>query len=105
MSEQDSQDDNAESQTSSRRGLILILGVAVIAVAGGAAVPLFSPIDFSNFSKTTVAADESGANEEVDYIDFPEITVNLNEARHARFLRIHFSLQVPASQKKKIEKD
>jgi flagellar protein FliL len=105
MSEQDSQDDNAESQTSSRRGLILILGVAVIAVAGGAAVPLFSPIDFSNFSKTTVAADETGANEEVDYIDFPEITVNLNEARHARFLRIHFSLQVPASQKKKIEKD
>lgn len=105
MSEQDSQDANAESPKSSRRGLILILGVSVIAVVGGAATPFITKFNFNYSPKTSVSAAESGANEEVDYIDFPEITVNLNEARHARFLRIHFSLQVPASQKYKIEQD
>lgn len=106
MSDQDSQDDNAENPKSGRRGLILILSVAVIAVAGGAAAPFLAKITNLDFTKkATVSPDVSGANEEVDYIDFPEITVNLNEARHARFLRIHFSLQVPASQKYKIEQD
>ena len=80
MSDQDSQDDNAENPKSGRRGLILILSVAVIAVAGGAAAPFLAKITNLDFTKkATVSPDVSGADEEVDYIDFPEITVNLNE--------------------------
>tara|TARA_B110000495_G_scaffold203115_1_gene225522 strand:- start:4391 stop:4906 length:516 start_codon:yes stop_codon:yes gene_type:complete len=107
MSDQDSQDDNSENPKSRRRGLILILCVAIIAVAGGFSMPfLAAQIQDLGFKKdSTVGSDDSGVNEEVDYISFPEITVNLNEARHARFLRINFSLQVPASQKYKIEQD
>ena len=46
---------------------------------------------------------EPELDEEVDFIPFDEVTVNLDEARFSRFLRINFSLQVAKSQRKEIE--
>lgn len=89
--------------------IILWLVVVVVSVGGGLATP-FAIAKF-NRSAAASASDkpeldmaEPDPEEEVEFIDFDEVTVNLDEARFSRYLRINFSLQVAKSQKAEIEK-
>ena len=85
--------------------LLIWLVVAVLAIGGGAATPIviaqLGSSDGQPDEPPVVA--EPDPDEEVDFIDFDEVTVNLDEARFSRYLRINFSLQVAKSQKADIE--
>jgi flagellar basal body-associated protein FliL len=85
--------------------LLVWLVVATLAVGGGIATPFV----ISTFASSEDAAVEEESmpepdpEEEVEFIDFDEVTVNLDEARFSRYLRINFSLQVAKSQRMEIE--
>lgn len=85
--------------------LLVWLVVSVFAIGGGVATP-FVIASLTSDDKTEEKAEmaEPDPEEEVDFIDFDEVTVNLDEARFSRYLRINFSLQVAKSQKEEIEK-
>ncbi len=106
MAEQENQDGENVQKSAGKGGLIVTLIVALAAIAGGISVPFV-------FEKITASADtpeevetlpEPEPEEEVDFIPFDEVTVNLDQARFSRFLRLNFSLQVAKSQKVEIEK-
>lgn len=83
--------------------LIMILVIAISAVCAGVSTPyvvaqLRAPVDVEDTSM-----DEPDLEEEVAFIPFGSVTVNLEEARFARFLRLDFQLQVAKSQKSDIE--
>ncbi|MEL7497681.1 MAG: flagellar basal body-associated FliL family protein [Planctomycetota bacterium] len=86
-------------------GFLVTLVIAACAIVCG----LTAPFVVAELAKpaaeetegTTMAEPE--VDEEVAYIAFDEVTVNLDEARFSRFLRLKFSLQVAKSQKAEIE--
>ena len=85
--------------------LLVWLVVAVVAIMGGAATPiLIAQLGSGEGQPEETLVAEPDPEEEVDFIDFDEVTVNLDEARFSRYLRINFSLQVGKSQKADIEK-
>ena len=108
MAEQESQEGSGDQKPAGKGGLIVTLIVAIAAIAGGISLP------FAMEHLTVASADagdgdeqqlpEPEPEEEIDFIPFDEVTVNLNEARFSRFLRLNFSLQVAKSQKADIEK-
>ena len=84
--------------------LLIWLVVAVIAIGSGVATPIvIAQMRSSDGAPEEKIAAEPDPEEEVEFIEFDEVTVNLDEARFSRYLRINFSLQVGKSQKADIE--
>ena len=84
--------------------MILTLVVSVCAIGAGLAMPLVvSQLAASATANEEVGLAEPDLEEEVEFIPFDEVTVNLDEARFSRFLSLTFSLQVAKSQRAEIE--
>jgi flagellar basal body-associated protein FliL len=103
MAEQESEEQ--EEKPKGKGGLIVMMLVSVCAIGAGISLPLV--VTQLSANSSPAEAEETMAepelDEEVDFIPFDEVTVNLDEARFSRFLRINFSLQVAKSQREEIE--
>ena len=98
------QEQEEEEKPKSGGGLILTLIVSVCAIGAGLAMPLVvSQLAASATANEEVGLAEPDLEEEVEFIPFDEVTVNLDEARFSRFLSLTFSLQVAKSQRAEIE--
>lgn len=99
-------DSNSEGDSKPKGGggflMTLIIGLCSI-VSGVSAPYVVAELTKPAAPTEAEVMDEPDLEEEVDFIQFDEVTVNLDEARFARFLRIKFSLQVAKSQKAEIE--
>lgn len=85
-------------------GMLIWIIVMVVSIAGGAAAPIvISGMGSGSDEKNNGKIAELEPEKEIEFIDFKEVTVNLNEARHSRYLRLNIALQVGKSQKSKVE--
>jgi len=102
---EESETTEGEAESPKKGGMLVWIVVMVISIVGGAATPIviagLSSKD-SEPDKTEVV--ELDPEEEFEFIEFDEITVNLDEARFSRYLRINFSLQVGKSQMIEVQK-
>ena len=99
--------DEFESPKSSGMMMKLLVWLVVItfAIGGGLATPfVVASLGSSDGKPDKAEMAEPDPEEEVEFIDFEEVTVNLDEARFSRYLRMNFSLQVAKSQREEIEK-
>ena len=99
--------DESESPKSSGMMMKLLIWMVVItfAIGGGLATPfVVASLGRSAGKPDKAQMAEPDPEEEVEFIDFEEVTVNLDEARFSRYLRMNFSLQVAKSQREEIEK-
>ena len=104
MSEESDELQNAQA-AKGKSGFLVWVVVMILSIGGGAATPIViaglgKNAGEPDFEKTV----ELDPEEEYEFIDFDEVTVNLDEARFSRYLRINFSLQVGKSQKAEVEK-
>ncbi len=98
MATEENGESDARQASGSKMNIVLWLVMVIVAVGGGVAAPIvIGQINAARPAQveTPVAPDP---DEEVVFIDFDEVTVNLDEARFSRYLRINFSLQVAKSQ-------
>ena len=100
------EDEPTEETKKSGGGKMLMLVVPLMAIGAGLALPVVVSQLSSSGSSTSeaqaMAAPEP--DEEVAFIPFDKVTVNLDEARFSRFLSLTFSLQVAKSQEAEITK-
>ncbi|MFV0445136.1 MAG: flagellar basal body-associated protein FliL [Planctomycetaceae bacterium] len=92
--------ENGERPVRSGTGLVVWLGVGLVSAAVGATVPLLLA---KNRGTTQEAASEIPNSEfssadKVMFVPFGDVTVNLNEGRMNRYLRIKLSVQIDRSQ-------
>ena len=106
MSENETDQVESSKKSGSMVKALIWLVVILVAIGGGVATPFV----IAQLATTSAAAPEQEeiaepeADEEAEFIEFGEVTVNLDEARFSRYLRINFSLQVAKSQKEEIKK-
>lgn len=104
MAAEENNESEAPQASGSKIGIVLWLVMVIVAVGGGVA----APIVIGQMSSAKPAEEETPVapdpDEEVVFIDFDEVTVNLDEARFSRYLRINFSLQVAKSQELDVTK-
>lgn len=105
MAEEEIEDGEGQPASGKKGGMIIWLAVIVLAVGGGIATPLVvAKLTPAEGDATEIEVpEEPDPEEEVEFIDFDEVTVNLDEARFSRYLRINFSLQVAKSKRMEIE--
>ena len=114
MSDEDKKESEEEAPKSSMvRDLAIGVISLVFGVGTGAVVPMFmSPAQEAEPGINEQVEKEDPkpepmdipeAEEEVAFIEFDELVVNLNDERYTRFLTCKFSLQVAESQKAAIE--
>jgi flagellar basal body-associated protein FliL len=105
MSEIETDEAENPKRSGSLGKVVLWLVVIVVAIGGGLATPFVvgELISASNSSKTPQQLPKPDPEEPSEFIEFGEVTVNLDEARFSRYLRLNFSLQVAKSQKLEIE--
>ena len=105
MAEEATAESTEATSSGSMTKVLVWLAVVVFAIGGGLATPFL-------IAQMTAEPDPSDQNtkqvepdpdEEVEFIEFDEITVNLDEARFSRFLRMKFAFQVPKSERVEIE--
>ncbi|HMO12952.1 MAG TPA: flagellar basal body-associated FliL family protein [Pirellulaceae bacterium] len=97
--------DAASGKKSKIGSLVLWLVVVVMSIGGGFATPLLIAQLGSGPSKSGPATPvKFNPNEEVEFIDFPEIVAVLGKSNFSRYLKMNLSLQVPRSQKSTVEK-
>lgn len=103
MAEQET--DEPQAKSGSMKNMMIWLVVVVFAISGGMATPLLVAQLTTEPSETKQETKNAAPDpdEEVDFIALNEITVNLDEARFSRFLRMKLSLQVPKAEKAEIE--
>jgi len=100
----EAEESESPATTGSKGKVLLWLVIVVFAISGGVATPiLIAQMSSTKDQPDPVPVVDPIVEEEVDFIDFDEVTVNLDEARFSRFLRLSFSLQVGKSQKADIE--
>ena len=98
MAAEETGESDAPQASGSKMNIVLWLLMIIVAIGGGVAAPiLIAQIQSSDPAEVEVPA-EPDPDEEVAFIEFDEVTVNLDEARFSRYLRINFSLQVAKSQ-------
>lgn len=98
MAEENNEPEQASTK-SSGPGIVMWLIMVIVAVGGGVAAPiLIGQMGGSTDAEEVETPAEPDPDEEVVFIEFDEVTVNLDEARFSRYLRINFSLQVAKSQ-------
>ena len=105
MSEKETDEAESPKSSGSLGKILLWLVVIVVAIGGGISTPfVIGQLDFTaSETKATEKLAEPDPDEEIEFIEFGEVTVNLDEARFSRYLRMNFSLQVAKSQKIEIE--
>lgn len=86
-------------------GMLIMIVVVLLAIGGGVMTPFVvakvtAPGDPN---KVVDKMDVPDPEEEIEFIPFDEVTVNLSENRFSRYLRMNFSLQVAKSQRVEIE--
>ncbi len=94
-----------EASGGKKGGMLIMIVVVMLAIGGGVMTPfvvakITTPADPSKVVKGMAEPDPE---EEVEFIPFDEVTVNLEENRFSRYLRMNFSLQVAKSQRVEIE--
>ena len=104
MAAEETSDSEVPKGSGSKNSLILWLVVVIVAVGSGAAVPMVIGQLGSASDKEPAKVAEPDPDEDVVFIEFDEVTVNLDEARFSRYLRINFSLQVAKSQQLNVSK-
>lgn len=86
-------------------GMLVMIIIILLAIGGGIMTPFV-------VAKIAMPAAKDGEDEkmkepdpeeEVEFIPFEEVTVNLDVERFSRYLRMNFSLQVAKSQRAEIE--
>lgn len=104
MAEQETEE-VVEEPKSGKGNLIVMIVVILLAIGGGVMTPFV--VEKLSAEPPPVEKTETipppDLEEEVEYIPFDEVTVNLDEARFSRYLKINFSLQVAKSQRAEIE--
>lgn len=89
-----------ESQSRKGPGMLVWAGIGVLAAGGGFAVPFFLPtgdLAKSADARHSIPGLVARIPEEVAFIPFGEVVVNLDDGRLSRYLRLSFSLQVEKS--------
>ena len=102
----DQETDAAESDAPSggKSNMLVWLVVITFSLVGGTATPfVVAQMKKPPSEEPVEKVEEPEPEKEVDFIPFDEVTVNLDEARFSRYLKINFSLQVSKSQKPEIE--
>jgi flagellar basal body-associated protein FliL len=87
--EQEQTTDEAPAKSGGMRGLIIYSMIAIIAAAGGFAVPMMFPQLVSG-----QPAEENAGPPKTVYVPFGETVVNLNEDKLNRYLSVKIDLQV-----------
>lgn len=88
-------------------GLAAWLVLGLVAAAGGFAVPYFlvaAPDEDSAQHRPSILTDGEGGNEDIAFVSFGEVTVNLDEGRLNRYLRVNITLQIDKSDEESITK-
>ncbi|MEL6108161.1 MAG: flagellar basal body-associated FliL family protein [Planctomycetota bacterium] len=91
---------------------LIIWGVVfVVGVGSGAVVPMMmmpapdgEAAEPLNYPETFTPMDIPEADENLAYISFDEVVVNLNDVRYSRYVTCEFSLQIAKSQEAAIQK-
>lgn len=104
MSEESDESDNAAA-SKSKSGLLIWVVVMIVSIGGGVATPiLIAGMGEKNGKPDDAKVAALEPETEYEFIEFDEVTVNLDEAQFSRYLRINFSLQVGKSQQDEVEK-
>jgi len=104
MAAEENAESDAPQASGSKMGIVLWLVMIIVAVGGGVAAPIVIGQMRSVERPEDEAVVPPDPDEEVVFIEFDEVTVNLDEARFSRYLRINFSLQVAESQQLEVTK-
>ena len=101
MSEKETDEAESPKRSGSMGKILLWLVVIVLAIGGGIATPfVIGQLNLAaGVSKSSEKLAEPDPEEEIAFIEFGEVTVNLDEARFSRYLRMNFTLQVAKSQR------
>ena len=103
MADEEKNEGKAEQKSGSLGKILIWLVVVSMSIVGGFATPLVvakltaPPVEKADGPKVP------DPDEEVDYIDFDEVVVNLGDSHFSRYLKMKFTLEVPKSQKMEIE--
>lgn len=98
----ESQEQEQPQKTKSGNSLIIWIILAVGSVSAGFAAPMVvSSLNASQSSES--AGSEEDSSEPPALIKFGEVTVNLNESKLNRYLRLNISLLVSQTKKSEIE--
>lgn len=99
------QDEQPPEKSGGMVKLLIWLVVAIVSIGGGFAAPIvIAQLDASAQDAPSRDTYVPDPEEELEYIDFDEVIVNLSEQQFSRFLKLNFSLEVPKSQRLDIEK-
>ena len=104
MATEENGEPDAPPASGSKTNIVLWLVTIIVAVGGGVAAPIVIGQMKPSDEPDTKQVDTPDPEEEVVFIEFDEVTVNLDEAGFSRYLRINFSLQVAKSQQFDVEK-
>lgn len=102
---EEAQEPEAGASGGKKGGMLVMIIIVLLAIGGGIMTPfVVAKITTPSEKKgTEEKMDEPDPQEEVEFIPFDEVTVNLEAERFARYLRLNFSLQVAKSQRAEIE--
>ena len=104
------QENTEEKKPAGKSGMIMMVVVGALAVGGGVATPLvLAQLNGADPGTKVAVTKTSGIaipepTEKTTFIDFDEVTVNLDESRFNRYLALSISLEVAEVQKLAIEK-
>lgn len=98
----ESQEQEQPEQAKGGNSLVIWILLAVVSIGGGFAAPIV--VSSLNASQSGDASDtEDDSSEPPALIEFGEVTVNLNESKLNRYLRLKISLLVSQAKKSEIE--
>ena len=101
MSDSDTDATEEKTKKGGMKKLLVGLVVAVIGIGAGFATPILldgSAAEKDSKELTAKTLDIPEATEELAFLDFEEVVINLKDARFSRFLKIDFSMQISKPQ-------
>ena len=106
MAEESETPEDGEAASGKKGGMLIWIVVMIISIVGGAATPIvLAGLGSKEESRPDIAdVVVLDPEEEFEFIEFDEVTVNLSEARFSRYLRINFALKVGKSQMAEVQK-
>jgi flagellar basal body-associated protein FliL len=105
MAEESETPEDGEAASGKKGGMLIWIVVMVISIVGGAATPIvLAGLGSKEGEPEKAEVIELDPEEEFEVIEFDEVTVNLDEARFSRYLRINFALKVGKSQMVEVQK-
>ncbi|MEZ6050619.1 MAG: flagellar basal body-associated FliL family protein [Planctomycetaceae bacterium] len=88
-------------------GMVVWLILGIVAAGGGFAVPYFllaAPQAESEQKHAPKEDDNDGMSQDIAFVPFGEVTVNLDEGRLNRYLRVNITLQIDKADEESIAK-